>query len=445
MSRPEGISIRHNILLVASMGMLAFLIYFLFSNYLLNTNNRQMHDIQDVDVPLLQGISRIKPEFMRVRQSLQLAVSNSDLQELDNSRQLSLRLRNLIEGLALLRPEIKPQTDALLDTCLRYELETQVLVQSEANHAIPPQAFYAGISRIGALEEKFLQGQDAFEKQIYGEFHQRLADSRQGNDKAQSIGLGLGFAAMLVLGLISWVASNVNKSLVDATQVADAITRGHWDVSIDTRAGQQSGRLMHALSMMRDTLRLRMEEDHHREQRKTKLAELHEQMRGDLRLPVLCQNVLNYLAPVLGMQMGAFYVRQAGSEKLRLISGYAIVVSQDKDLEFVLGESWVGQAALSRKTLIMNHIPEDYAEIRSGIGATSPRNVMVVPIMLDDEVLGVLELSSLHACDAEAETFLNECLRSIAVALVAAESRAKLSQALERSRSGQMEEEPEAG
>lgn len=435
----KRISIRHNILLVASMGLLAFLVYFSYSSHLLRANIRQFDRIEKADVPLLQHINRSKLEFLRARESFQLAINNSDADELEQGKQLSIQFRTALHELGIAHPELVPQTERLLKAYRRYETEVVQLAHGAVGNTMTPAVFYAGISRTKALEEKFLQQQEQFEQQLYAAFQKRLADSRQNNDGAHGIGLVLGVAAMLALGLISWVARNVNKSLVDAARVADAITEGHWDVVIDTSARQQSGHLMQAIATMRDTIRSRMEEDRRLERRKTQLAGLHERMRGDLPLPALCQNVLSYLAQVLDIHMGAFYVRNPRSGKLTLISGYALTKQKGRNTEFALGESLVGQAALTREQIIMNQVPENYAEISSGMGAILPRHIMVIPVLHEDEAWGVLELGSLYDYDTEASAFLNECLRSIAIALVAAESRAQLSRALEYSRNRVME------
>ncbi len=63
---------------------------------------------------------------------------------------------------------------------------------------------------------------------------------------------------------------------------------------------------------------------------------------------------------------------------------------------FVLGESLAGQAALERKRILIENVPPGYLTVGSGLGVASPASVVMLPILFEDQVLGVLELASLH-------------------------------------------------
>lgn len=39
-------------------------------------------------------------------------------------------------------------------------------------------------------------------------------------------------------------------------------------------------------------------------------------------------------------------------------------------------------------------MPEDYIQINSGLGQGSPLNVLVVPVLFEEELIGVIELAS---------------------------------------------------
>jgi signal transduction histidine kinase/HAMP domain-containing protein/ActR/RegA family two-component response regulator len=63
---------------------------------------------------------------------------------------------------------------------------------------------------------------------------------------------------------------------------------------------------------------------------------------------------------------------------------------------FVLGESLAGQAAMERKRILIENVPPGYLTVGSGLGVASPASVVMLPILFEDQVLGVLELASLH-------------------------------------------------
>lgn len=54
---------------------------------------------------------------------------------------------------------------------------------------------------------------------------------------------------------------------------------------------------------------------------------------------------------------------------------------------------WVGR--LWKKRSYITDLPPDYMKIRSGLGEDVPSSILLFPVMLDNNILGVLELASL--------------------------------------------------
>ena len=84
---------------------------------------------------------------------------------------------------------------------------------------------------------------------------------------------------------------------------------------------------------------------------------------------------------------------------------------------FVLGESLAGQAALERKRILIEKIPPGYLSVGSGLGAASPVSVVVLPILFEDQVLGVLELASLHQFSDVHLAFFDQFVPTIGVTI----------------------------
>ncbi len=84
---------------------------------------------------------------------------------------------------------------------------------------------------------------------------------------------------------------------------------------------------------------------------------------------------------------------------------------------FVLGESLAGQAALERKRILIESIPPGYLSVGSGLGAASPVSVVMLPILFEDQVLGVLELASLHRFSDVHLAFFDQFVPTIGVTI----------------------------
>src|SRR6201996_2039186 len=84
---------------------------------------------------------------------------------------------------------------------------------------------------------------------------------------------------------------------------------------------------------------------------------------------------------------------------------------------FVLGESLAGQAALERKRILIENVPPGYLTVGSGLGVASPVSVVMLPILFEDQVLGVLELASLHHFNDVHLAFFDQFVPTIGVTI----------------------------
>src|SRR5207244_3485470 len=107
-----------------------------------------------------------------------------------------------------------------------------------------------------------------------------------------------------------------------------------------------------------------------------------------------------------------------GDEReLRLSATYGYKERKSVSNRFKFGEALVGQAALERKTIVISEAPEDYIRIASGLGEAAPANIIVLPVLFEDQVMAVVELASFKRFSDIHQTFLDQLTESIGVVL----------------------------
>ncbi len=84
----------------------------------------------------------------------------------------------------------------------------------------------------------------------------------------------------------------------------------------------------------------------------------------------------------------------AHTHVLELFGAFAYHRPDSKQTTYDFGEGLVGQAAKSQKTLALTEIPENYIEIVSGLGQSPPRQLMVIPLIQNDECVGAFEIAT---------------------------------------------------
>jgi len=162
-------------------------------------------------------------------------------------------------------------------------------------------------------------------------------------------------------------------------------------------------------------------------------------MRGEPDIKTLCRSIITHLAHYLEAQIGAIYLVEEEDSHLQLVGSYAYTKRKNVSNTFALGEGLVGQAALEKELIHLVSVPDDYITIRSGLGETPPHSILVLPFLLKDKVVGVLELGSLDGFSDLQIDFLKQLTEPVAIAVTTAENRVQM-QALLQETQAQSEE-----
>ncbi|MFP4060344.1 MAG: GAF domain-containing protein [Bacteroidota bacterium] len=105
------------------------------------------------------------------------------------------------------------------------------------------------------------------------------------------------------------------------------------------------------------------------------------------------ERILAKLAGEFNFVQGLYYARKPGKDEFALTAEYAYF-SEEKPEPFKLGETLPGQAAKNKQILFIDELPENYTVILSGLGEGSPEQLIIIPLVRDNETFGVIEMAS---------------------------------------------------
>src|SRR5437879_8226886 len=147
---------------------------------------------------------------------------------------------------------------------------------------------------------------------------------------------------------------------------------------------------------------------------------------------------MSELTPLVGSQHGAFFLMESpGNEgdefELRLLASYGYKQRKNVPTKFKIGEAMVGQAALEQKPILITQAPDDYVRITSGLGEGVPVNVIVLPVLFEDQVMAVIELASFQRFTTVQQGFLEQLSESIGVVLNTIQANMPSQELLEQS------------
>ncbi|MCW5208221.1 GAF domain-containing protein, partial [Desulfobulbus sp. US2] len=229
--------------------------------------------------------------------------------------------------------------------------------------------------------------------------------------------------------LLSWIITiRLVSPLRQLTQWSGQVAGGDLSILDISAPRNEIGQLNRSFRQTVMSLQQAAEENKRYNWLQTGQLELDDQLRGDQSLTELSKRIINYLAAYLGARIGALYIHD--KEVLKLQAGYAYTLGKRLSEGFALGEGIVGQAALEKKTIIMSKVPDDYIQVRSGLGERTPDNIVVVPFVYNDSVKAVLELGTFTGFTELQISFLENVGEKLAVAINGAQARNQLQKAL---------------
>ncbi|AHM62723.1 pas sensor protein [Flammeovirgaceae bacterium 311] len=208
--------------------------------------------------------------------------------------------------------------------------------------------------------------------------------------------------------------------LVDSLEQKIAFAVSIGANKLDTEIGEieQEDKLGMALLSMRNSLKLNNEQNELRNWFTKGVAEFSEILRyrdddTDELYFTIIKNLVNYLKANQG---GFFVLKQAenGESYLELMGTYAFERKKFIEKKLAIGEGIIGQCVLEADTIYLEDIPENYIRITSGLGDAPPTSVLIVPLKLNNEVLGVVELASFNKFRKHEIEFVEKVGESIA-------------------------------
>ncbi|SEG96810.1 Signal transduction histidine kinase [Nonomuraea solani] len=230
---------------------------------------------------------------------------------------------------------------------------------------------------------------------------------------------------------VNELAGNLTRQVRAIAEVTSAVTSGDLTRSITVDAEGELADLKDNINSMVKSLRETTSANEQQDWLKSNLARMSGLMQGHRDLAAVAELVMSELAPLVSAQYGAFFL--AVESELQLISAYGYPVDPERPTRFRLGEALVGQAARSRKTIAMTDLPTGYITISSGLGRTDPSSVIVLPIVVEEQVLGVIELASVQAFTPVHRAFLDQLMETIGVNLNTIVANARTDELLKES------------
>lgn len=209
---------------------------------------------------------------------------------------------------------------------------------------------------------------------------------------------------------------------------ADRISLGEYEQTIVPRSDRDQ--LSVALIRMLTSLKETTAENERQFWLKTQLAHLTGLAQGITSVQQLVGMLISEISRLVGAGQGIIYLKETQSSENQsnefvLLGSYAFKERKNVANRVRPGEGLVGQCILEKKPILLSNVPGDYIHIQSGLGESKPFQIVVLPILFEEEVLAVIELAAFKPFTDIEHDLLEQLSDTLGVVIQAANSRQK--------------------
>jgi HAMP domain-containing protein/signal transduction histidine kinase/DNA-binding response OmpR family regulator len=238
---------------------------------------------------------------------------------------------------------------------------------------------------------------------------------------------------------VNQLAQNLTTQVRSISEVASAVTKGDLTRTIRVEAKGEVEALKDTINQMIANLRETTLRNQEQDWLKSNLAKFTQMLQGQRDLNTVSKRILSELAQVVRAHFGAFYIlkqEEDSSEfRLKLFAAYAYKEEKTVPKEFAIGEGLVGQCAFEKEKILISNVPAGYIKINSGLGKVKPSNLIILPVLFENNVKAVIELATLDELSETHIDFLSQVTESIGIVLNTIETNTRTEELLAQSQS----------
>jgi signal transduction histidine kinase/ActR/RegA family two-component response regulator len=273
-------------------------------------------------------------------------------------------------------------------------------------------------------------------------------------DIESSVFVGLA-GILVVMAITTLIGARIVRPLSQLTRTASLLAGGDLSVRTGLTRQDEVGVLASAFDSMADDLQsawtglsrqteaLAQSRDSlsSRQRVQERALAVSNALNSAVGLDAVLEDGLNHLMKGTDSQAGAVYLRnELLPDAFKLRCSLGLEQEFHPAAVFTLGEGAAGLAALRREPVILEDIPDDTHYAFSTVaGKMLPQTILNLPLIVQDQVLGVIALAGIYPLSSEHMETIELCLNQLAIAITNALANNRTSRMAEELRIGNEE------
>ena len=220
------------------------------------------------------------------------------------------------------------------------------------------------------------------------------------------------FQANNEIGQLAASSVKIQEGLREVVEHTKKVAEGDYDQIFTPRS--KGDALSIALNIMVSKLKEASTKAKHDSWFKSGINSINEVLGGDHNLTDLSSKSLDFMMGFLHAQLGSIHLYNSEYQYLKLLSASGFDPKKLKE-RIKINEGILGQVAAKKTIAIVNDVPADSYLTFSSSGTYLPGQIVVAPLVFNETLVGVLELSSIAKYTELEINFIKQAADIIAI------------------------------
>lgn len=128
----------------------------------------------------------------------------------------------------------------------------------------------------------------------------------------------------------------------------------------------------------------------------------------------LANVITSELAKYMNINQIGLFIYDKENDEIEMVGCYAYDRKKYLKKKLSVGEGLVGQAILEKDIVFLTEVPDNYTFIKSGLGGSTPKCILIVPLVYNDVTIGAIEMASFKVLEDYEIDFVKKLSESIA-------------------------------
>lgn len=157
------------------------------------------------------------------------------------------------------------------------------------------------------------------------------------------------------------------------------------------------------------------------------IVNLHESIKGDLKIEEMAKRIIRETALYLKAQTGVFYIVE--NDQIKLYAGHAYPSNVQR--EYLFNEGLIGRTAVEKRIIRISDISDQHMNLDTAFGKVQCKEIIAVPLVYDGGTIALMELAFIDVVDDNTVDFLKSLTDSLGISINSTINRDRITSLLE--------------